>query len=31
MFVRNHARRILACDFFVVVSATFRVFYVFAV
>jgi transposase InsO family protein len=30
-FVRNHARAILACDFFVVVTATFRVFYVFVV
>jgi hypothetical protein len=28
-FVRNHARAIAACDFFVSVSATFRVFYVF--
>jgi putative transposase len=27
-FVRNHVRGILACDFFVVVTATFRVFYV---
>ena len=30
-FVRNHARGMLACDFFVVVIATFRVFYVFVV
>jgi len=30
-FVRNHARGVLACDFFVAVTATFRVFYVFAV
>src|SRR6185295_2489527 len=30
-FVRNHANAILACDFFVAVSATFRVFYVFVV
>jgi putative transposase len=30
-FVRNHASAVLACDFFVVVSATFRVFYVFVV
>ena len=28
MFVRNHARGILSCDFFVAVTATFRVFYV---
>lgn len=28
-FVRNHARSILACDFFVVVTARFRVLYVF--
>jgi putative transposase len=28
-FVRNHAKAIVACDFFVSVSATFRVFYVF--
>jgi hypothetical protein len=27
-FVRNHARAVLACDFCVAVSATFRVFYV---
>ena len=30
-FVRNHARAVLASDFFVVVTATFRVFYVFVV
>jgi putative transposase len=30
-FVRNHARAVLATDFFVVVTATFRVFYVFVV
>jgi transposase InsO family protein len=30
-FVRNHAGAVLACDFFVVVTATFRVFYVFVV
>jgi hypothetical protein len=28
-FVRNHAKGIMACDFFVVVTATFRVLYVF--
>jgi putative transposase len=28
-FVRNHANAIVACDFFVVVTATFRVLYVF--
>jgi putative transposase len=28
-FVRNHARAVLACDFFVAVTATFRVLYVF--
>jgi transposase InsO family protein len=28
-FVRNHARETLACDFFVVVTATFRIVYVF--
>jgi hypothetical protein len=28
-FVRNHAKAIVACDFFVVVTATFRVLYVF--
>jgi transposase InsO family protein len=28
-FVRNHAQGILACDFFVVVTASFRIFYVF--
>ena len=30
-FVRNHASALLACDFFVVVTATFRVFYVLVV
>lgn len=30
-FVRNHARETLACDFFVAVTATFRVVYVFLV
>ena len=30
-FVRNHAQAILACDFFVTVTATFRVLYVFVV
>ncbi len=30
-FVRNHARSMLACDFFVAVTATFRVVYVFVV
>jgi hypothetical protein len=30
-FVRNHAQTVLACDFFVAVSATFRVMYVFVV
>jgi transposase InsO family protein len=30
-FVRNHASAVLACDFFVTVTATFRVFYVFVV
>src|SRR5262245_31201772 len=30
-FVRNHASAVLACDFFVVVTARFRVFYVFVV
>jgi putative transposase len=29
MFVRNHAHAIVACDFFVVVTATFRTLYVF--
>jgi transposase InsO family protein len=28
-FVRNHAQAILACDFFIVVTASFRVLYVF--
>ena len=30
-FLRNHASAVLACDFFVVVTATFRVYYVFVV
>ena len=30
-FLRNHARSILACDFFVAVTATFRLLYVFVV
>ncbi|PYR94127.1 MAG: hypothetical protein DMF84_06110 [Acidobacteria bacterium] len=30
-FVRNHARSVLACDFFVAVTATLRVVYVFVV
>ena len=30
-FIRNHARETLACDFFVVVTATFRLVYVFVV
>jgi putative transposase len=30
-FVRNHASAVLACDFFVAISATFRLFYVFVV
>lgn len=30
-FVRNHARSVLACDFFVAVTATFRIVYVFVV
>jgi hypothetical protein len=29
--VRNHARAVLACDFFAIVTATFRVCYVFVV
>ena len=29
MFVRNHAQAILACDFFIVVTARFRILYVF--
>jgi hypothetical protein len=28
-FVRNHAKAIIACDFFVVVTATFQLVYVF--
>src|SRR5712692_5929336 len=30
-FVRNHASAVLACDFFVAVTVTFRVFYVFVI
>jgi hypothetical protein len=30
-FVRNHARSVLACDFFATVTSTFRVFHVFVV
>lgn len=30
-FVRNHARAVLACDFLVAVTATFRMFYIFVV
>src|SRR5262249_48269306 len=30
-FMRNHATAVLACDFFVAISATFRAFYVFVV
>ncbi len=30
-FMRNHAREVLACDFFVTVTARFRVLYVFVV
>ncbi len=30
-FLRNHATAILACDFFVAVTATFRMLYVFVV
>ena len=29
--VRNHARSVLACDFFVAVTATFHMFYIFVV
>jgi hypothetical protein len=31
MFLENHATAILACDFFVAVTATFRILYVFVV
>ena len=31
MFLRNHAKAILACDFFIAVTATFRMLYVFVV
>ncbi len=30
-FLRNHARAVLACDFFVAVTVTFRLLYVFVV
>ena len=30
-FLKNHAKAILACDFFVAVTATFRLLYVFVV
>jgi putative transposase len=30
-FLKNHAKAIFACDFFVVVTATFRILYVFVV
>ena len=30
-FLRNHAKAIVACDFFVAVTATFRLLYVFVV
>src|SRR5438094_7309005 len=30
-FVRNHAKAIIACDFFIVVTATFRLVYVFMI
>jgi hypothetical protein len=30
-FLKNHAKAILACDFFVAVTATFRILYVFVV
>jgi putative transposase len=30
-FVRNHAKTIIACDFFIVVTATFRLVYVFVI
>ncbi len=30
-FVRNHAQGILACDFFVAVTTSFRVLYVFVI
>ena len=30
-FVRNHAKVMVACDFFVVITAAFRIFYVFVV
>ena len=30
-FVRNHAKAIIACDFFVVVTAAFQLVYVFVI
>jgi len=30
-FLRNHAQAIIACDFFVAVTATFRLLYVFVI
>jgi len=30
-FLRNHAKAVVACDFFVVITATFRTLYVFVV
>jgi len=30
-FVRNHAKVVIACDFFVVVTASFRILYIFVV
>src|SRR5215831_2047303 len=30
-FVRNHAKLIMACDFFVVITANFRILYIFVV
>ncbi|HXJ14963.1 MAG TPA: integrase core domain-containing protein [Candidatus Limnocylindrales bacterium] len=30
-FVRNHAKAIVACDFFVVITATYRTFYIFVI
>ena len=30
-FVRNHAKAIIACDFFIVVTATVRLVYVFVI
>ncbi len=31
MFVRNHEKAIIACDFFIVVTATFRLVYGFVI